>query len=62
MMQGASHLLEEANTMDEVAIYQLGRILHEDWLRDAERSRRLWRSKRFHRLPRLVQVMLAALS
>ena len=36
--------------------------LDEDRLRDAERNRRLWRSPRFHRLPRLVQLVLAALS
>lgn len=61
MVQGASYLLEEANTMDAMAYYELGRVLYEDRLRDAERRGRLWRSPRFHRLPRLVQVVLAAL-
>ena len=48
--------------MDAMAVYELGRVLHEDRLRDAERRRRLWRSLRFHRLPRLVQLVLAVLS
>ena len=48
--------------MDAMALYQLGRILYEDRLRDAERRRRLWHSNRFHRLPRLVQFIVAALS
>jgi hypothetical protein len=48
--------------MDAMAIYELGRILYEERLRDAERRERLWRSPRFRRLPRLVQIVLAALS
>jgi hypothetical protein len=48
--------------MDGWAVYELGRILYEDRLREAESRGRLWRSNRFHRLPRLVQVLLAALS
>ena len=62
MMQGASHLLEEANMMDGMALYELGRVLYEDRLRDAQQRRRLWRSPRFSRMPRLVQLVLAALS
>jgi hypothetical protein len=48
--------------MDAMALYELGRVLYEDRLRDAERRRRLWRSNRFHGLPRLVQLIVAALS
>jgi hypothetical protein len=62
MMRGASHLNEEATTMDGLSMYTLGRILYEERLRDAERRGRLWRSNQFHRLPKLVQFLLAALS
>ena len=48
--------------MDAMALYELGRVLYEDRLRDVERRERLWRSSRFRRLPRLVQVLLAAFS
>jgi hypothetical protein len=48
--------------MDGMAIYELGRILYEDRLREAAARERLWRSNRFHKLPRLVQVLLAVLS
>lgn len=48
--------------MDAMALYDLGRILYEDRLREAERRERLWRSSSFHKLPRLVQVFLAAFS
>ena len=48
--------------MDPYAIYELGRVLYDDRLREANRRGRLWRSARFRRLPRLVQVLIAALS
>jgi hypothetical protein len=48
--------------MDGLAIYELGRILYEDRLREAMRRDRMWSSKRFHKLPRLVQALLAVLS
>ena len=48
--------------MDGMALIELGRVLYEDRLREAERRERLWRSPRFHRLPRLVQLVLAVLS
>jgi hypothetical protein len=48
--------------MTEAAMYELGRTLHEDRLREAAARRRLWRSNRFRGLPRFVQVLLAAIS
>ena len=48
--------------MDGMATYVLGRILYEDRLREAEHRRRLWRSNSFHKLPRVVQVVLVALT
>jgi len=48
--------------MDGWAVYELGRILYEDRLREAASRERLWRSNRYRKLPRLVQVLLAALS
>jgi hypothetical protein len=46
----------------DLSVYELGRVLHEDMLREASARRRLWRSARFRRLPWLVQALLAALS
>jgi hypothetical protein len=40
----------------------LGRILYEDRLREAAARESLWRSSRFIKLPRLVQVLIAVLS
>ena len=48
--------------MDGMAIYELGRVLYADRLREAMQRERLWRSNRFNKPPRLVQVLLAALS
>ena len=48
--------------MDGIAVYEYGRILYEERLRDAASRGRLLRSNRFHKLPRLVQVLIAALS
>ena len=48
--------------MDGMAVYEYGRILYEDRLREAASRERLWRSNRFLKLPRLVQVLIAALS
>ena len=48
--------------MDGIVTYELGKVLYEDLLREAERRARLLRSPQFHRLPRLVQMFLAAFS
>ena len=48
--------------MDGLAIYELGRILYEDRLRDAMQRDRMWDSNKFRSLPRLVQALLAVLS
>jgi hypothetical protein len=48
--------------MEGMAMIELGRILYEDRLREAERRERLWRSPRFRRLPRLMQLVLSVLS
>jgi hypothetical protein len=48
--------------MDNYAMYELGRVLYEDRLREAESREQLWRSSRFRRLPRLLQALLAVLS
>jgi hypothetical protein len=61
MMQGASRK-KEAMPMDGMATYELGRVLLEDRLREAEHWRRLATSKSYRKLPRVVQVVLAALT
>ena len=48
--------------MDGIADYVIGQLLYEERLREAETRRRLWRSPRFRKLPRLVQALLSALS
>ena len=48
--------------MDGIAAYDLSRILYEDRLREAAARDRLYFSARFRKLPRLVQVLVAALS
>ena len=48
--------------MDGMASYVLGKLLYEDRLREAEHRAHMWRSNRFNKLPRLVQVLLAVLS
>ena len=48
--------------MDGMELIELGRVLYKDRLREAEHRERLWRSPRFRRLPRLVQLVLSALS
>ena len=48
--------------MDGMAAYELGRIMYQDLLREAAGRERLFQSSRFRRLPRLVQVLVAALS
>jgi hypothetical protein len=47
--------------MDAMNMLDLGRILHEDRLREAERLRRSQSSKQFIKLPKLVQALILAL-
>ena len=48
--------------MNFVEMVHLGKIKHDDLLREAERSRRVLRSPRVHKLPKLVQALILALS
>ena len=48
--------------MNGMADHILSRMLYEDRLREAAARESLWRSSRFHRLPRLVQVLISLLS
>jgi hypothetical protein len=48
--------------MDGIAAYQLGKVLYEDRLREAASRERLQLSARFRKLPRLVQILVLALS
>jgi hypothetical protein len=48
--------------MDGIAAYDLGKILYEERLREAASRERMYLSAGFRKLPRLVQVLIAALS
>ena len=48
--------------MDGMAGYLLSRIVYEDRLREAAARESLWRSSRYRKLPRLVQVLISVLS
>jgi hypothetical protein len=48
--------------MDATGMAYLSKIMYEDRLRQADRARRIWHSERFRRLPKLVQLLVLALS
>jgi len=48
--------------MDFVGMVHLGKMKHDDLLRQAERSRRVLRSPRVQKLPKLVQALILGLS
>jgi hypothetical protein len=48
--------------MDFVGMVHLSKIRYDDLLREAEQSRQFLRSPRVRKLPKLVQVLILALS
>ena len=48
--------------MDTTGMTLLSAIMFEDRLREAERARRIWRSRDFRKLPKLVQGLILILS
>lgn len=48
--------------MDSTGMAFLSAVMYEDRLREAERTRRIWCSRDFRKLPRLVQGLILILS
>ena len=48
--------------MNSVGLIHLSKIRHEDLLREAEQHNRIFRSPRFRKLPKLVQILILILS
>ena len=48
--------------MDPLWLFDLDRINYQERLREAEKSRKLWQSDQFRKLPKLVQSLIVILT